>query len=263
MATGSIKGKRPASSGTKPGASKSFSFKNLGANAKTAKAGEVGYTGDLPPEGAYVVILKRLSVEEWKSSPGLNMLFEIAEPKGSPREKYNGYGSWGGQGITDQGAGYINQFLTAAFSNEPEIIDYFWDDGVRTKAIGGKNGRTTNIVTAIGEMPVQRVKTNGDKVTVEMVEEFKLVITVKHETYNGKKSARPQGYVPLSESQLNSDSDEGEETPDDAFEDDGNEGNEDEPYEGDSDDNSDDGEGDEGDESEPDDNSDEFFDENN
>ena len=193
--------------GAKAGSIKKFSFKGqVSADAKKKEAGAAGYAGEKPPPGAYAVTLKRLWMESWKNGTisALRMLFEIDEPKGSPRAKYNGYAIWNGQGITDQGAGYVNQFLKSIGGDEAdELVDMFWEEGVKTKA---------------DEKGVQHVISIGDFKVGSPNASFQLVVTTKMgKPYKGETKLEVVGYVPLAESKL-SDGSEEDETPDDAFE---------------------------------------------
>lgn len=91
-------------------------LKNIGANlpAEPGEAGEGFYDGPVPPAGVYRVKVKFVQVKENRNGdPMLNGVAEIAEPKGSKKSKFNGYGIWFNQNVTDQGAPYLNQFLTA------------------------------------------------------------------------------------------------------------------------------------------------------
>lgn len=115
-----------------------FSNVNGGADAE-AKAGGNFYDGPPPP---YKVplrgIVKRVTVGAIKSGPNkgaprINMLCEVKEPKGSKNAKFNGFGVWHGLNITDQGAGYVNQWLNA-LAGDSEVAQrklrrQFWGTG--------------------------------------------------------------------------------------------------------------------------------------
>lgn len=96
----------------------------------------------LPPVGTYRGVIKRLELKKsgpkakTPGTPMLNYLFEIKEPKGSKLEKYNGYGIFGNQMITDQGKGRLNQMLNAIAGSEEaglKLQKMFWLQGVVLK----------------------------------------------------------------------------------------------------------------------------------
>lgn len=72
------------------------------------------YTGDTPPNGTYRGVLKKLWLKKTKNDdPAFSCLFEIQEPKGSSKAKYNGAGVFDWLNLTDQGAPFVNHFLSA------------------------------------------------------------------------------------------------------------------------------------------------------
>ena len=173
---------------------KKFNFKkNVSAGAKNQEAGFKEYSGEFPPAGAYRVRMKRLFMSENKAGPALAGLVEISEPKGSKRAKYNGYGFWINQNITDQGAGWVNQFLLAVSNGKEQIKDDFWDDGVKARA----DEKGVYQVERIGEF-----KIGSPNCDIEMV------VVTKHDTWQGKKKLVATSYVPLSESTLDESEDE-------------------------------------------------------
>ena len=96
-------------------------------DAINAEAGEGGtfYEGPVPPKGTYAGILKRLELidENKNGDPMLKYLIELKARPGSDAEQYDGYGVWGNQNVTDQGKGYVNQFLDALTDgSEDQII---------------------------------------------------------------------------------------------------------------------------------------------
>lgn len=104
-----------------------------GAKAADAKAAKVGYTGPRPPKGVYRVNVKRLTCTVNKNDDFmLNCVAEIAEPKGSPKSKFNGYGIWWNGNLTEDGAGYINQFLDSVTSGKKEVRTALWEGKMRT-----------------------------------------------------------------------------------------------------------------------------------
>lgn len=114
---------------------KTMKFK-VGAGAANKTAGAKGYTGKIPPTGAYRTKVKRLTiVMNGNGDPMLKGVAEINEPRGSKDAQYNGYGIWFQQNITDQGAGYVNQILDAiAGDRADEVKEAFWNDGVKVTA---------------------------------------------------------------------------------------------------------------------------------
>lgn len=117
---------------------KNMKFKVGGSNPAAAEPGVTKYTGDVPKEGAYLHKLKRLLIK--KNDKGESMisgLAEIEEPKGSAFAKYNGYGTWIQQNITDQGKGYVNQLLAALTDGSDEqmleIKEAFWEEGPKCR----------------------------------------------------------------------------------------------------------------------------------
>lgn len=111
------------------------------AKAKKAKKEQIGYTGKRPPKGLYKVNVKRLGIKLNKNKElMLNCVCEIAEPEGSPKAKYNGYGFWWNGNVTDEGSGYINQFLLSITGGKQAVVDAFWDGKMKVseKPAAGK-----------------------------------------------------------------------------------------------------------------------------
>ncbi len=129
-------------------------FPGINANkAKNAKKDQVSYTGPKPPKGVYRIIIKRLGLKVNKNDDMmLNCVCEINEPEGSPKAKYNGYGFWWNGNVTDEGAGYVNQFLLAASGGKKAVVDAFWDGKVKTSEKPAK-GKVAFIM-AIGPLKI-------------------------------------------------------------------------------------------------------------
>lgn len=98
---------------------KKMDFSNVKDAVGKEATGGTFYDGPPPP---YKVplrgIVKRVTIGAIKSGPNkgaprINMLVEVKEPKGSKNAKYNEFGVWHGLNITDQGAGYVNQWLNS------------------------------------------------------------------------------------------------------------------------------------------------------
>lgn len=114
-----------------------FSNVNGGADAE-ATVGNF-YDGPTPPyKEPLRGIVKRVTIGAIKSgankgAPRINMLCEVQEPSKSKNAKYNGYGVWHGLNVTDQGAGYVNQWLNS-LAGESEVAQKklkrsFWGAG--------------------------------------------------------------------------------------------------------------------------------------
>jgi len=115
-------------------------FKIKGKSTKelaSEEAQPIGYHGPTPPPDVYRVIIKRLQLKGPNKNDDmmLNGVAEITEPKGSAKAKFNGYGIWFNQNISEQGAPYVNQFLAAVGGkNGPKLVTMFWEKGVATGA---------------------------------------------------------------------------------------------------------------------------------
>lgn len=123
------------------------------------------YAGDTPPKGVY-----RTKATMWKivdNSAGdqmLKIIFEIAEPKGSKKAKYNGYAIWHNSNLTEKGAPFANAMLDALGIPRKAV----WGGGIITSKddvekiikIGGKSplGLEVMVSTARREYP----KGSGD-----------------------------------------------------------------------------------------------------
>lgn len=112
-----------------------------------ADSGPQAYTGPVPPKGPYTGLVKRIELTETgpnsktPGTPMLRILVELKAQKGSKNAKYDGYGIWNYRQITDQGKGYVNQFLDALTDGTPaacrKIRKGFWDVGVVTEEDDG------------------------------------------------------------------------------------------------------------------------------
>jgi hypothetical protein len=113
------------------------------------------YNGDTPPRGLYKVLARRLGMKiNRNGDPMLNCLVEIQEPGSSSKAKYNGYGFWWNGNVTDEGAGYINQFLDAISGEDVRVRKAFWNGKCRTSEMP-KKGKTV-AVTAIGPLKIKQ-----------------------------------------------------------------------------------------------------------
>lgn len=111
------------------------------ASTKSKTSGGNFYDGEVPTKGPYIGLLKRLELVYNSSDDHmLRGLLEIDEPKKSKSSKYNGYGVWFNQNVTDVGAPYLNAFLEALAGDDPgkqkSIKNAFWGPG---PTIAGKS----------------------------------------------------------------------------------------------------------------------------
>jgi hypothetical protein len=104
-------------------------------------------THGVPPKGPYLAVLRRLEATETREAkqPMLKMVFNIAEPKGTRKAKYNGYSIWFYRTIGKEQASRVNAFLHALLDGKTapqrkKIIEAFWankisvnDDGMIVK----------------------------------------------------------------------------------------------------------------------------------
>lgn len=119
---------------------------------------QTGYTGPLPPAGIYRATLKRMELTktgERAKNPGtpmLKMLVEIDEPKDSSKAKYNGYGIWTNQTITEQSAPFVNQTLASMVAGDERKLKalkhWFWNGDLNTENSDGGH------INAIGKFKV-------------------------------------------------------------------------------------------------------------
>lgn len=146
-----------------------------GAADQTAEEFEY-YDGPMPSRGVYRFELKRLRIKPNKNDdPMLNMLLQLNENE-RLKKKYNGFPMWTQQNVTDQGAPYVNQFLTALGLTKQQIKS-FWADGCVTDDENPPN------VLKLGK--TFKVKESGLFVYVD----------VKTEPYNGEQRLAVRQYV--------------------------------------------------------------------
>lgn len=93
------------------------------------------YEGPVPPRGVYRGVLKRLGIKNnAKGNPMLYGMIEFRAKAKSPDAKYDGYGLWLQQNVTDQGKGFVNQFLDALTDGTDEarkkLRTQFWNGGI-------------------------------------------------------------------------------------------------------------------------------------
>jgi hypothetical protein len=70
------------------------------------------YDGPVPPGGVYRFKLRRLQIVTNRNGDDMmKWVMDIQEPKGSDKARFNGYGVWGQQNITDQGKPFLKNLL--------------------------------------------------------------------------------------------------------------------------------------------------------
>ena len=125
-----------------------FGIDNV-SDAINADAGDVqvGYDGPVPPPGIYRGRLKRMELTETgptsknPGTPMLRMLVEIDDTN-EKRKKYNGYGIWNNQTITEKSQGFVNQVIESITGGNAAkakaVKTWFWKEQINTeKADGG------------------------------------------------------------------------------------------------------------------------------
>jgi hypothetical protein len=79
-----------------------------------AAQGFSDYDGPVPPKGVYECRTKLWKIVENSSGDLMfKIIFEINEPKGSEKYRYNGYAIWHNASITEKSAPYLNAMLDA------------------------------------------------------------------------------------------------------------------------------------------------------
>lgn len=119
---------------------------------------QVGYTGETPPGGLYRGTLKRVELSKTgpdsknPGTPMLVILVEIDEPEDSKKAKYNKYGIWNRQTITDQSAPFVNQFLASLVKGDESkfaaVKKWFWGGNLTTENPDGGH------IHAIGKLKI-------------------------------------------------------------------------------------------------------------
>lgn len=147
--------------------------------AENADAGSFSaYDGPLPPpKKPYRAMLKRLElVRNSNKNPMLRVLCELdAADKNSEVAQYDGCPVWANQNVTDQGKGYVNQFLDALSNGTQEDIKRirhaFWNGGLVV------DGDSLGHVLRIGKKAINSPKAN-----------IPIYFIAKHKTFEGEKS---------------------------------------------------------------------------
>lgn len=123
---------------------------NVGDMSDVDAAQSKFYDGEVPPKGTYrtKVALCKLKTTQ-KGDPMLTFVFEIAEPKGSDKSRYNGYGIWHNAVLLSQSAPFINGMLDGLGIARPNL----WRGGVVT------DPKDEDIVVRIGKVKVAGLTT--------------------------------------------------------------------------------------------------------
>jgi hypothetical protein len=136
----------------------------------------------VPRPGPYMANLRRLQLTESQAGNDMfKMLFEIAEPNGSKKVKYNGYPIWFNRVISQEWAGAVNQLLFAMLDGKPpatrkKIVEAFWAKNVQVDDAG--------MVTKIG--------------TFAVPETIKVGISTQADSYNGQDRLKVASVMPAS-----------------------------------------------------------------
>lgn len=151
---------------------------NLNINGVDVEAaeGREEWKGPLPPKGSYPAILKLVQVKKisGKDDNRLSIMATV-NTKGDPeREQYDGCPAWGGVNLTDQGLPYINQFLRSISSDEADYAKV-------------KKAFYAGFVTDEKKVNVTKI---GAKKINSPEGEMEIMISLAHNTYNGKTSAK-------------------------------------------------------------------------
>lgn len=164
--------------------------------AEKQRSGGNYYAGEIPKSGSYRVTLKRLMIRDNKNNDKMIVgLAEINEPAGTPAAKYNGYGIWFQQNITDQGAGWVNGLLDAltdrSEEEKEEIRDAFWNEGIKITPHEKKdrNGKDQYHIKKIGDLLVNSPEIKG----IEFIVAGRYTASAKF-----GDQLKAVGYLPLS-----------------------------------------------------------------
>lgn len=169
-------------------------------------------TYGVPPKGVYRGVVKRLQsgvTSESAQNPGqpkMKCVFEIAEPKGTAKAKYNGYGMWIHRPVDPEVANRVNQFLQALLdgtkltsAKRKAVIKAFWTGNVQLD--------DNDFITKIG--------------TWVIPEEIEVAATTRGDKYNGEVRLAVGNLLPISDAPKPkpSDSDDDEDDDDEDVED--------------------------------------------
>lgn len=146
------------------------------------------YDGPIPPKNSVLRLkLKLCYVEQFSTgNGGLKLLFEVDEPKSSPKARYNGCPCWEQLVDVDTQDFKIRQFMDAIGGSGKH-----WDNTMTQK-----DDKDREAVVKFGN-----IKTEGLTVRVQSAQE----------TYQGEKQLKVQRYLPLA---TDDDSDSGDDSGD-------------------------------------------------
>lgn len=170
-------------------------FGNHVSNAAQAadEIADGGYSGPIPTErGIYPCYVKIFDLVTNKNGdPMLKGLAVVDVPKKHKFAKFNGYGIWFQQNITDQGKPFVNQLLNALSDGSQEhsakIRKAFWTTGAQTeKPLPSKPQQSAGAILKIG--PLRFSVDPDDK-------KIRILISGKPETYNGEPKLSAGKYV--------------------------------------------------------------------
>lgn len=108
--------------------------------------------GGLPTKGTYSLAVRQIRIGKIKSGdnagkPRLSVMLVVAEPKGSPKAKWNGYLVWDGLNVMPSGLPFVKRFMRA--------LGLEWDDfNSRTK----QDSQDPPHITQIGRVKFEQGK---------------------------------------------------------------------------------------------------------
>lgn len=140
-----------------------FKISGFGDDVVDARGGEFQpYDGPIPPKGTILVgLIKQIQLT--KNRNGELMVKCLFEAKGNEgdKAKYDGLPVWWNGNVTEQGKGFVNDFLIALAARngaEPKtVIRAFWQKG---PAIEDAQGKLPSPIKGIGTF---RIEPNGMK----------------------------------------------------------------------------------------------------
>jgi hypothetical protein len=168
-----------------------------------------GYSGPIPTErGVYSCYVKIFDLVTNKNGdPMLKGLAVVDVPKKHKFAKYNGYGIWFQQNITDQGKPFVNQLLSALSDGSAEhaarIRKAFWTVGAQTeKPLPAKPQQSAGAILKIG--PLRFMDLDDKKI--------RILISGKPVIYNSEPKLEAGKYVMKQVEEVVDEDDEDEDT---------------------------------------------------
>lgn len=169
---------------------------NLNINGVDVEAAEGfdEWKGPLPPKGSYPATLKSVKVKQIKNkSDNRLQILCVLNTKGDPeREQYDGCPVWGGVNLTEQGIPYINQFLQSISTDESDYQKV-------------KRAFYAGFVTDEKKENVLKI---GTKKVNSPEGEMQIMISLGHNVYEGKTSAKVASFLPPQSGEESADEDE-------------------------------------------------------